>query len=145
MSPPSASNGQAQWALVVRRSFGIPDLVAEDDARTALIGSVEERLHENGWQSPAHQIAELMVEALLALGASGSPDEALFGAERDLVDATFAGQDPAHRLLNQGMTVADPEHLDWDVMSEPPPELVATAQQVLERIGRYVQEHPLGD
>ena len=71
MTAESASNRQQQWALVVRRSFGISDRVADEEAREALIGSLEDQLRENGWQSPTRGIAEPMVDALMALGANG--------------------------------------------------------------------------
>jgi hypothetical protein len=134
MTADAASDRQQQWTLVVRRSFGIPDLVAAEDARTSLIMSLEEQLRENGWQGATHGVAEPMVDALMGLAASGDVDEHLLPAE-----------DAAYRLLNEGTTVVDPQRLVFDVTSDYPPEVVAVARQVLDRVGRYVRQQPSGD
>jgi hypothetical protein len=119
--------------LVVRRSFGIPDLVANEDAREVLVGSFEEQLRQNGWQSPSRVIAEPMVDALMALEPNGGLDDRLLPVD-----------DAAFRLLDRGTTVVDSQHLVLDVTSEYPPEIVAVAQHVLDRVGHYVREQPFG-
>ncbi len=144
MTAESASDRQLQWELVVRRSFGISDLVADNDARETLIGCFEDQLRANGWQSLTRGIAEPIVSALMVLGANGELDDYL-PAELGLSVATFTSRDAAYRLLDHGMTVVDPEHLVFDMMSEFPPEVVATAQQVLYRIGQYARQQPFGD
>jgi hypothetical protein len=134
MTPESVSGRQEQWALVVRRSFGIPDLATDEDARKALVGSLEEEFRECGWQGPALEIAEPIVDALMALGATA-----------DVSDRLLPAGDAAYRLLSKATTAVDPQHLVFDVMSEYPPEVVAVAQQALDRIGHYLREQPLGD
>jgi hypothetical protein len=134
MTAESASDRQQQWVRIVRRSFGVPDLIPHAEARNALIGSLEDQLRENGWRSPTREIAEPMVDALMGLGAGEDVDDRLLPAA-----------DAAHRLLEKGTTVVDPQHLVFDMMSEYPPEVVAVAQQVLDRVGQYVREQPVGD
>jgi hypothetical protein len=126
----------------VRRAFGIPDTAGDEDARRALIGCLEVRLHENGWQVATRAIAEPMMDALLVLGANGDLDDYLCSLEmRESTDA-FTTRDGAHRLIDRGMMVVDPEHLAFDVRGEYPPEVVAAAQQVLERVAQFVREPP---
>jgi hypothetical protein len=145
MTAESASDRQREWVFVVRRSFGIPDLITDEDARETLIGSLEDQLRDNRWQSPSRAIAEPMVDALIALGTSGDLDERLLRAAPPLSDVTSANRDAAYRLIEKGLTVVDPQHLVFAVMSEYPSEVVATAQQALDRVGHYVREQPLGD
>jgi len=133
MTSESASDRQ-EWKLVVRRSFGISDIVGNEDAREALIGSFEDQLRVNGWQIPPRETAEPIVDALLALGAIG-----------DLDDPTFTVRDAAFRLLDKGMSIIDPEHLVFDVRFEYPPEVFATCEQVLDRVCQYVRDQPFGD
>jgi hypothetical protein len=70
----------------------------------------------------------------MALATSGDVDDRLLPAG-----------DAAYRLLYEGTTLVDPQHLVFDVMSEYPPEVVAVAQQALDRVGHYVREQPLVD
>ena len=144
MTAESASDRQQQWVLVVRRSFEIPDLVGNEDAREALIGHLLEQLQENGWQSPTRGTAAPIVDALMAFGASEEIDDQLLPVGLGLSAPTFTTQDVAYRLLDRAMTVVDPEHLVFDVMSELPPEVVAVTQQVLDRVFQYVREQPFG-
>jgi hypothetical protein len=83
MTAESASDRQQQWELVVRRSFGISDLVAYKDAREALIECFEDQLCENGWQSHTRGIAEPITDALMALGTDGELDDDLFPTWHD--------------------------------------------------------------
>ena len=129
-----ASDRQRQWELVVRHAFGISDRVPNNDAREALIGSFQDRLQDNGLQSPTRGAAEPIVDALLALG----PVE-------DLDDPMLSTRETAYRLLEKGMTVVDPERLVFDARFEYPPEVVAAAQQILDRVGRYLREQQFGD
>ncbi len=126
MARETASAGE-QWELVVRRSFGIADVVTARDAREVLIGHLEDQLHANGWQNPTRAVAEPILDAFMALGATG-----------DLDDQT------AYRLIEQGMTVVDPVHLVFDVRGEYPPEVVAAARQLVDRVGRYAGGLPPG-
>jgi hypothetical protein len=130
---------QQEWELVVRRSFGVPDLVSHKDAREALIRCVEDELRENGWQIPARATAEAIVDALMKLGTVGDPDDTL------LSGATLDTREAAYRLIDKGLTLVDPEHLVFDVMSEYPTEVVAVAQNAMDRIFQYVREQPVGD
>ncbi len=145
MTAESASDRQQQWVLVVRRSFEIPDLVGNEDAREALIGHLLDQLQENGWQSPTRGTAEPIVDALMAFGATEEMDDQLLPAGLGLSAPTFTTQDAAYRLLDKALAVVDPEHLVFDVMSELPPEVVAVTQQVLDRVFQYVREQPFGD
>ncbi len=132
------SHRQPQRVLVVRRSFGIPDLVDNNDARRALVGCLEELLLQNGWQSGTRAIADVMVDALLALAASGDLDDYV------LPDglSTFTTRNAALRLIDKGMTVVDPEHLVIDLTSGYPPEIVEVAEGVLDRVFQYAREQP---
>ena len=67
------------------------------------------------------------------------------GPVEDLDDPTFSTRETAYRLLEMGMTVVDPERLVFDAGFEYPPEVVAAAQQVLDRVGRYLREQQFGD
>ena len=126
MTTESASERQKQWALAVRRSFGISDQLTEKDARRALIGNLQDQLKENGWHTPTRGICEPLVDVLLALESSGNPDD----------------QDAANRLLNREITVVDPERLVLDPWFQDPPEVVAVARQTLNRVGQYVRQRP---
>ncbi|MGH8996784.1 MAG: hypothetical protein ACRDYB_12275 [Acidimicrobiales bacterium] len=144
MTAESASDRQEQWVFVVRRSFGIPDLVAEHEAREAIVGSLEDQLRQNGWKSPARGIAEPMVDALMAMGASGDLYDRLIQGELALTAASFTGRDAAYQLIEMGMGIVDPETLIFDLMNDYPIEVVAAAQQALELVGQYVREQPFG-
>jgi hypothetical protein len=137
MTDESPSDRQQQWELVVRRSFGISDLVAKRDAREALIRNFEDQLHENGWHIPSRGTAEPIVDALMALGAIEDLDDPTL--------TTRTTRDSAYRLIEKGLAVIDPEHLVFDMSFEYPREVVAAAEQVLDRVGRYVREQQFGD
>jgi hypothetical protein len=130
MNAESNPDRQYQWELVVRRSFGIPDLVADEDARKALIGFFQDQLEQNGWQSPTRGMCEPIVDALMALGASGDFDDRLLSAEMR--------RDAAYRLIDGGIAEVDPLHLVFDARFEYPPQVVAVAQSFLDRIGQYI-------
>jgi hypothetical protein len=134
MTAESPSDRQQEWALIVRRSFGIPDLVSNKDAREALIGSLQEQLQENGWQSLTRGTAEPIVDALMSLAESGDPDDRLLRPR-----AT------ANRLIDKGLSVIDPEHLVFDMMFEYPPEVVTAVEQMLVRVSQHARGHPFGD
>jgi hypothetical protein len=137
MTAESASDRQQQWALVVRRAFGIPDLFVDEDAREALIGYLGDQLEENGWQNPTRGVCEPILDALMGLGAIGDLDDRLLSAE--------PRRAAAYQLLDTGLSKVDPQHLVFDASFEYPPEVVALAQQVLDRVGRYLREQPFGD
>ena len=143
MTAESASDRQQQWVLVVRRSFDIPDLVGNEDAREALMAPPGAASGE--WVAKPHRgTAAPIVDALMAFGASEEIDDQLLPVGLGLSAPTFTTQDVAYRLLDRAMTVVDPEHLVFDVMSELPPEVVAVTQQVLDRVFQYVREQPFG-
>lgn len=137
MNAESGSHRQQQWLLVVRRSFGISDLATNEEARNALIESFQDDLQENGWQNPTRGMCEPLLDALLAMGASGDLEDGLLAAEMR--------RDDAYRLIDKGIAEVDPMHLVFDQRFEYPPEAVAAAQQVLDRIFQYVREHPFDD
>lgn len=145
MTAESASDRQLQWVLVVRRSFEIPDHVDNEDARRALVRKLEEHLHQNGWQSATRAIAEPMVDALMAFGASGDFDDRLLPVDLDVSSETFVTRDAAHRLIDNGMMTVDPQHLVFDVTSEYPPEVIAVAEIVLDRVFQYAREQSFGE
>jgi hypothetical protein len=130
MNAESTSDRQQQWELVVRRSFGIPDRVAGEDARKTLIGFFQDQLEENGWQSPTRGMCEPILDSLMALGASEDLDDRLLSAEMR--------RDAAYRLIDRGIAEVDPLHLVFDVRFEYPPQVVAVVQQVLDRIVQYI-------
>src|SRR5580692_11538923 len=121
MSARPNSDRQQRWVLVVRRSFGIPDLVSNEDAREAIIGSLLEQLQENGYRSPTRGAAEPIVDAFIAFGVGGNLDDSL-----------LPPGDAANQLIDKGLSEIDPEHLVFDMMFEYPPEVVAAVQQLLD-------------
>jgi hypothetical protein len=145
MNAESASDRQRQWVLVVRRSFEISDVVSSEDARSELIRHFQDQLEENGWDLPTRGIAEPIMDALVALGASGDRDDQLLPTGIDLSASSFTTREAAYRLLEKGLTVVDPEHLVFDSMSELPSEVVSAAQQILDRICAYLRAQPFVD
>jgi hypothetical protein len=127
---------QQEWAIAVRRSFGIPDLMSHEDARMALVELLESELRENGWLSAPRAVAHPMADALLAFGASSDFDHQLI-IEDPPTEA-------AHWLVAKGLMEVDPEGLAFDVRGEYPPEVVAVAQIALVRVVQSVRERPNG-
>jgi hypothetical protein len=125
----SPSDRQEQWVIVVRRSFGISDVVAHDDAREILIRLFENELQVIGWQSAPRAVAQPVVDSLLSVDVIG-----------DLSDATFTTRDRANRLVGHGIALVDPEHLVLDTSMGYPVEIVAAAQQMLERVEKYLDQ-----
>ena len=144
MAVESVSDRQQQWALVVRRSFGIADPLPAHDAGEALVGSLEEKLRESGWQGPTRAIAVPIVEALMELGAKGDLDDRILAPEPRSSAADTPRRDAAHRLIDRGLTIVDPENLVLDITSECPPEVVVAVEQVLDRIAQYMRGQPTG-
>lgn len=145
MSDESDSDRQQQWVLSVRRSFGISDLVGDEDARKEIVRCFEERLRENGWQIATRAISDPLVEAMIVMGASGDLDDLLLVAEQSISAETSPTRDAAHRVIDRGLTIVDPEHLAFDVRSGHPSEIVTTADDVLYQVLQYMREHPYGD
>jgi hypothetical protein len=133
----SDSSRQQQWHLVVRRSFGISDVVANEDARKTLIEVFQAELEQSGWQNPTRGMSEPLLDALLALGTRSDLDDRLLSAEM--------GRNDASGLIDKGLAEIDPLHLVYDMRFEYPPEVVAAAQQVLNRVFQYVRENPFVD
>jgi hypothetical protein len=129
VAPGSTSDRREQWVIVVRRSFGISDVVAHNDAREILIGLFENELQVTGWQSAPRAVAQPVVDSLLLVDVIG-----------DLNDATSTTRDRANRVVENGIAVVDPEHLVLDTRMGYPPEIVAAAQQMLERVEKYFQQ-----
>lgn len=136
----SASSRQQEWTLVVRRSFGIPDAVEHEEARRALVSCIEDQLQEKGWHSATRAIAEPMMDALIVLGANGELEAWLLSADGPVLPERVPSRDAAHRLLDKGTAVVDPEGLVFDVTGEYPPEVIAVAEQALHRVSRYLRE-----
>jgi hypothetical protein len=130
----SESDRQEEWEIVVRRSFGVSDLVAKNEARETLIKFFEDELQVSGWQSAPRAVAQPLVDSLMVLEVIG-----------DLSDPAFTTRDRARRVVGHGIGVIDPEHLAYDVRFEYPPEIVAAAQQMLARVEQYVREQPFGE
>jgi hypothetical protein len=118
----------------VRRSFGVSDLVAKNEARKTLIRYFEDELQLSGWHSAPRAVAQPLVDSLMVLEVIG-----------DLSDTAFTTRDRARRVVGHGMGVIDPEHLAYDARFEYPPEIVAAAQQMLARVEQYVREQPFGE
>jgi hypothetical protein len=145
MTSETSSDHQERWTLVARRSFGIPEEVGNEEARKLLVSRIEMKLQENGWQDAPHAIAQPMLDALIALGASGDLDDQMLPPERRVSPEGVTARDAAHRLLDKGISVVDPEYLVFDMRSEYPQEVVAVAQQVLDLIFEYLREQPFDD
>jgi hypothetical protein len=86
-----------------------------------------------------------MLDALIALGASGDLDDQMLPAELRVSAENVNARDAAHRVLDKGISVIDPEYLMYDTRDEYPPEIVAAAQQVLDLIFAYIREQPFDD
>lgn len=114
----------------MRRSFGISDVVVDNDARETLIRLFEDELQVTGWKSAPRAVAQPLVDSLLMLEVIG-----------DLNDSTFTTQDRAYRVVENGIAVVDPEHLVLDTRFGYPPEIVAATQQMLARVEKYLGEH----
>jgi hypothetical protein len=145
MTSDSSSDPHEHWTYVARRSFGIPEAVDNEEARKLLVSHIEMKLQENGWRNAPHAIAQPMLDALIALGASGDLDDQLLPPELRASAEGVTGRDAAHRLLDKGISVVDPEYLVFDMRSEYPPEVVAVAQEVLDLIFEYLREQPFDD
>jgi hypothetical protein len=145
MASESASDRQQHWTVLARRSFGIPESVGEEEARTILVSHIETQLHEKGWQNAPHAIAQPMLDALIALGASGDLDDQMLPRELRVSAESVTTRDAAHRLLDKGISVVDPEYLVYDARSEYPPEIVAVAQYVLDLVFAYIRETPFDE
>ena len=113
--------------IVVRRSFGISDVVADNDARETLIRFFEGELQVTGWQSAPRAVAQPLVDSLLLLDVIG-----------DLNDSTFTTRDRANHVVANGIAVVDPEHLVLDTRFGYPPEIVAAVQQMLAWVEKYL-------
>jgi hypothetical protein len=118
----------------VRRSFGVSDLVAKNEARETLIRYFEDELQLSGWHSAPRAVAQPLVDSLMVLEVIG-----------DLSDTAFTTRDRARRVVGHGMGVIDPEHLAYDARFQYPPEIVAAAQQMLARVEQYMREQPFGE
>jgi hypothetical protein len=145
MTSESASDRLQHWTLLARRSFGVPESVDDEEARRILVGQIEIRLQESGWRSAPHAIAQPILDALIALGASGDLDDQMLPTELRVSAENSATRDAAHRLLDKGISVVDPEYLVYDTRSEYPAEIVAVAQHVLDLVFAYVRETPFDD
>jgi hypothetical protein len=86
-----------------------------------------------------------MLEALIALGASGDLDDQMLPTELRVSADSVTTRDAAHRLLDKGISVVDPEYLVYDTRSEYPPEIVAVAQHVLDLVFAYIRKTPFED
>jgi hypothetical protein len=139
----SASDRQQQWRVLARRSFGIAESVGDEEARRILVSRIETQLLENGWRSAPHAIAEPMLDAFVALGASGDFDNQILRAELRVSTDVVTTRDAPHRLIDKGISEVDPEYLVFDRRGEYPPEIVATAQQILDLIFEYIRELPV--
>jgi hypothetical protein len=71
-------------------------------------------------------MSEPLLDALLALGTRSDLDDRLLSAEM--------GRNDASGLIDKGLAEIDPLHLVYDMRFEYPPEVVAAAQQVLNRV-----------
>ena len=129
-----APRRQEQWQIAVRRSFGISDLVADEDDRETLVRYFENELQASGWQSAPRAVAQPLVDSLM-----------LFEVVGDLSDPAFTTRVGAHRMVAHGIGVIDPEHLAYDVRFEYPPEVLLASQQMLARVEHFVREQPFDD
>ena len=107
-----------------------------------LILTVEDELYKNGWRGPTRAIAAPVVEALMELGAIGDLDDHLLRGKLTPPAASVTSRDAAHRILDRGWKIVDPENLVFDSGSECPPEVVIAVEQVLNRIGEYMRGKP---
>jgi hypothetical protein len=145
MTSESAPDPQQHWTFLARRTFGIDEAIGDEEAKRILVSRIEMQLQENGWQNAPHAVAAPMLDALIALGASGDLDDLMLQTELRGSAESVTTRDAAHRLLAKGISVIDPEYLVYDARAEYPPELVAAAQQVLDRVSAYVREQSIDD
>jgi hypothetical protein len=69
-------------------------------------------------------------------------DYYLLGGDLGPSTSTFASRSIVDRFIDKATTIVDPEYLVFDSRSEYPPSLVATVQQVLDRLGEYLRGQP---
>jgi hypothetical protein len=134
MTRDSASGRQEEWQIVVRRSFGISDSVANEEARETLVRCFEDELQVSGWQSAPRAVAQPLADSLLQPEVVGN-----------LSDPAFTTRDRAHRIVAHGIGVIDPEHLVYDASFEYPPEIVVAAHQMLDRVEQYARGQALDE
>ncbi len=106
---------------------------------------LQEQLLEKGWRSAPRAIADAMTDALMGWEMRSDPGERRFPAERSVSDVPLLAPDAAHQLIENGLTVVDPEHLVVDATGGYPPEIVAVVQFALDRVFRYANEQPFGN
>lgn len=134
MTRDAASGRQAEWQMIVRRSFGISDLATHEDARERLVELFGNELQESGWTSAPRAVAQPLVDSLMLLEVVG-----------DLDDPAFTTLDGANRLIGHGIGLIDPEHLAYEARFDYPAEIVVAVQAMLARIEQYVREQPFDD
>ena len=145
MDVDSSSYRHSEWAIVVGRSFGIPDSVGHVEARRITIECIQGQLQENGWHAATRAIAEPMLDALIELGANGGLDACLFPPETGTsADDVASTRDAAHRVIDRAISVVDPEHLVIDMPGEYPSEILLTAQHAVDQVVIYVRAQPSG-
>jgi hypothetical protein len=130
------TTGEEQWERLVRRSFGIPDLVSGSMARTAIVGQIaEDFAGTTDPESGAIDAASMVLATVIDLGGKGMLDDCL-------VDQHFAGilqeakygQEPPYRIVSNMSRVGDD--------AETADRLVRAVDATLQRISRYITDNP---
>jgi hypothetical protein len=125
-----------RWLLLLRRSLGLPDIMTERAARTAIKGRFVAAFDgdspaESGWD-----VAEALLQAVLTLGARGELDDCLVSDPaviKDLEEIGIGAQSLGERVVGQsGISGATTTRQ----------RAVRAVDAVLGAVGSYVEDHP---
>jgi hypothetical protein len=125
----------ADWNLVLRRSFGIPDIVSKANAVAAIEGWIRTQLESSNLiQSDKESAAEKLVPAVITVAARGD------------LDHYVLSNNLTHYLRPVGTTPAEivvrEMYPDWGVYTtETAQSLLAVAAEIVEQMVDYVERH----
>ena len=125
----------ADWNLVLRRSFGVPDIVLEANALAAIEGWIRTQLESSNLnQSDKESAAEKFVPAVIAVAARGDLDH--YVLSNNLTHYLRPVGTPPAEIVVREM------YPDWGVYTtEQAQTLVAVAAEMVEQMVDYVERH----
>ena len=91
MTDDDAQAGERKWTLLIRRSFGVPDIIGDEAAAKAIELVLRERHDLNPMERPEDPSPESVVfDALVDVGNSHGLDEALLSLDGGAEEARIA-------------------------------------------------------
>ena len=125
----------ADWNVVLRRSFGVPDIVLEANALAAIEGWIRTQLESSNLnQSDKESAAEKFVPAVIAVAARGDLDH--YVLSNNLTHYLRPVGTPPAEIVVREM------YPDWGVYTtEQAQPLVAVAAEMVEQMVDYVERH----